>query len=150
MSRHRFVSGVTFLILGGWDCRAATAPSSAPGVFIVASVDGRPLPVLADGSSDSTLMILNEQLWLRGTGTATRFRTVARASAVFTQSLTWAYTDHDGVIQFRSPSCGPPEMCTSAANGLIVADTLTLTFDVPPPTAAGRVFVYHRAPGFIE
>jgi hypothetical protein len=135
--RHAIVA-----VLLSSGCHAPTAPG-APLTFVLASIDGRPLPTALSANDAQAPRIVWETLYLDGAGTATRARTVLVASPAVEQGSTvrYQYALNDGVLTMGSGMCGPADICIAPETGHLVGGTLTLTV---PGSPTAPVLVYQQ------
>lgn len=123
-------------------CGAATAPNVS-ATYVLASIDGRPLPTALNANDAQAPRIVWETLYLDGVGTATRARTILAASPAVEQgsTLRYQYALKDGVLTLGSGMCGPADICTAPESGHLVGGTLTLTV---PGSPTAPVLVYQQ------
>jgi hypothetical protein len=135
-------------------CHSTTDPAPPADVFLLMTIDGRPLPTTRTNDPASNgATILHEELILDGQGVATRNTTVQGAipSAQQTSTTSYAYTLVAGVVTLGNVLCGPAALCIQhfPEQGPIVNGVLTLASAPGAPTT-GSVLVYRRSSALID
>lgn len=137
--RRLALVAVAALALPG--CRSDTAPVQS-GVFVLTSIDGRPLPT-GLSSDPNAVVVVDEELSLDGNGVATRTRAVQglTPSQVETSTVRYSYTLVDGVLTIGNVLCGPGALCVLHVpeQGVVAGDVLTLM-----ASSSGPALVYRR------
>jgi hypothetical protein len=117
-------------------------------VFLLTSIDGRPLPTSRTGDPHGPL-VLHEELILNGQAMATRNTTVQGSTPGIevATSVSYAYTRVGDVVTLGNVLCGPGALCVQhiPEQGPIDAAGLTLT---PVPSISSlspQVLVYRRS-----
>ena len=128
-------------------CRTTVEPAQSR-VFILMSIDGKPLPAAMPVASSSSVTVLHEELILDSHGVATRNTVIQSATPggdLYTSQ--YSYTEAGGVLTLGEYICTGSASCPHhfTEEGPIGIDALTLT-PAPGSAAPGAVLVYRSSP----
>ena len=134
-------------IISASACHDVTGPPPLPATYVLASINGRPLPTPFSPVPEAPV-ILNSTLFLDGTGNAvlTEWQQVMIAPGQVTYSTNYTYTIQDNTIEFHF-QCPPDALalCASPPVGTFLNSHLYLTFG----TGDNKVIYDYRLGGEI-